>query len=288
MIDDGAATGSVDLHVHTDASDGLLSPTDVVLKAADAGLDAIAITDHDTVGGVQEAIDAGRSAGVEVIPGVELTSYAGGTELHLVGLFVRHMDERAVAKIEALREARRVRMLEMIRRLDAVGVKVDPDEVLAVVSGGAAGRPHLAQALVKRGYAVDEQEAFVQYLRPNRPGYVRKREMSPEEAIRLVLDIGGLPVYAHPGVSRLDERLAEFKDAGLAGIEVWHPKHNGADVQHYMRLALKRGLLPSGGSDFHGAGRTESTLGVPTVEARVLDELKNRHRRISDLVDRGA
>jgi predicted metal-dependent phosphoesterase TrpH len=168
-------------------------------------------------------------------------------------------------------------MQEMVRKLAGEGVDVDVEEVFMESGGGAVGRPHLARVLVRRGHVEDENEAFYTYLRRGRPAYVKKYELTPEEAIALVRDLGGLPVFAHPGVSRLDERLGEFKEAGLAGLEVWHPKHKEADVAHYLKLARKRGLVPSGGSDYHGAGRSEAPLGTPPVSREALSELRRAH-----------
>jgi predicted metal-dependent phosphoesterase TrpH len=274
---DAAATGRVDLHVHTTASDGLFSPAKVVAQAADAGLAAIAITDHDTVSGLAEAASRGGELGIEVVPGVELTSYAGGTEVHVLGLFVDTTRANAIARVDTIRNARRGRMEEMVRLLAREGVDVSIDEVFAESGDGAVGRPHLARVLARHGHVEDENEAFYTYLRPGRPAYVRKYELSPEEAIALVRDLGGLPVYAHPGVSRLDERLGELKAAGLAALEVWHPKHKDADVAHYLKLARKRGLVPSGGSDYHGAGRSEACLGSQPVTRQTLEQLRNAH-----------
>ena len=223
--------GRVDLHVHTDASDGLYAPGRVVELAKEAGLAGVAITDHDTFAGVGEALARGEEG----------------------------------------------RMRRMIEKLAALGIEIDPEDVLAEAAGGAVGRPHLAAALVKRGVVSDTDEAFARYLGNDGPVYVKKKEMTPEEAIRLVGELGGLAVFAHPGTSRLDERIGEFKEAGLAAVEVWHPKHNHADQKHYANLAKKRGLLPAGGSDFHGPGRSETPLGVPEIGYEVLEALRERH-----------
>jgi len=275
------AVGRVDLHVHTTASDGLFAPADVVKRAAEAGLSAVAITDHDTLGGLAAATERGEALGIEIVPGVELTSYAGGTEVHVLGLFIDASRASAVERVDRIRRARQERMAEMIRLLARHGVEVDLDEVLAESDGGAVGRPHLAHVMARHGHVENENEAFYTYLRPGKPAYVKKLELTPEEAIALVRDLGGLPVYAHPGVSRMDERLGEFKEAGLAALEVWHPKHRDADVAHYLRLAEKRGLLPSGGSDFHGEGRSEASLGTPPVYRETLDRLRRAHNAAS-------
>jgi len=282
MTDSGktdVAGGRYDLHTHTTASDGVYSPRDLVRLAKDAGLAGIAVTDHDTFGGLDEAAEAGREFGVEVVPGVELTSYAGKTEVHMVGLFVDvSRNAEAVEKVASLRGRRRERMLEMIAKLDKIGIHVEPENVMALAPDDASvGRPHLATALVSAGHVANAGEAFERYIGNTGPGYVPKARLEPEEAIRLVRRLGGLAVFAHPGVSRLDGRLGEFKDAGLEGIEVWHPRHGPSDVERYSRLAETHGLAPSGGSDFHGPGRTEAPLGCFKIGRDVLDTLKARH-----------
>ena len=270
-------TRRVDLHVHTDASDGIYAPEAVVDLACAAGLAAIAVTDHDTTAGVERARVRGREVGVEVVPGVELTAYAGPTEVHVLGLFVGGSDAGPTARVEELRGSRRTRMEKMVGKLADLGIEVGMDEVLAEAAGGALGRPHLAAVLVKRGYAADAGEAFYRYLGQDGPVHVRKERLTPFDAIALVGDLGGIAVLAHPGANRVDERLGEFRDAGLVGIEVWHPKHSPADVHHYARLAGKHGLLPSGGSDFHGPGRSEGPMGMPEIGHEVLDRLREAH-----------
>ena len=271
----------VDLHVHTTASDGVYAPGEVVRLAKEAGLAAVAVTDHDTLGGVPEAVKAGRELGMEVVPGVELTSYVGEKEVHIIGLFVALSggdgNDEAAGRVELFRRLRRERMLRMIGKLRDIGVEVDTDEVMAESGGGSVGRPHLATVLARHGHVADFGEAFEKYIGYGEPAYVPKAAMTPEEAIRLVRELGGLPVYAHPAVSRVDERLASFREAGLEAMEVWHYKHGAADVRHYSRLAEKHGLLPSGGSDFHGPGVSPTPLGVFDIGRPVLEALRERH-----------
>ena len=169
-------------------------------------------------------------------------------------------------------------MLEMIAKLDKVGVHVEPEAVMALAPNDTSvGRPHLAAALVEAGHVADSSEAFDRYLGNGGPGYVPKARLEPEEAIGLIRRLDGLPVLAHPGVCRLDGRFTEFKDVGLGGLEVWHPMHKPSDVERYSRLALTHGLAASGGSDFHGPGRTEAPLGCFKIGREILDRLKARH-----------
>jgi hypothetical protein len=239
------------------------------------------VADHDTLAGLDEATRRGREVAVEVVPGVELTAYEGRTEVHVVALFVDPSRKDAVARLGSFRTARRDRMERMIANLGRLGVEVTAEEVLAEAGSGAVGRPHLAAALVGRGHVADVQEAFDRFLSNDGPVYERKKEMLAGEAITLSRRLGGLPVLAHPATTRLDERLAEFKEAGLAGIEVWHYKHGRADVEHYLRLAARHGLVVSGGSDFHGLGRTPMPLGKPEVGYEVLEALREAHRATS-------
>lgn len=248
--------------------------------AKEAGVAAIAVTDHDTFAGVAEALSRGEKLGIEVIPGVELSAYAGRTAVHIVGLFIDPSDPAnapGLAKVEGFRAYREGRMHRMIDKLAELGIEIDPEEVIAGAAGGAVGRPHLAEVLVRRGFAADANEVFGRYLGNDGPVYVKKKDMTPEEAIRLVGELGGLAVFAHPGTSRLDERMGDFKNAGLVALEVWHPRHSHADEKHYAKLAKKRGLLVTGGSDFHGPGRSEMPVGRPKVEYAVLEALRERH-----------
>lgn len=263
--------------MHTNASDGLYPPGEIVSLAREAGLAAIAITDHDTVAALPDALAEGEKLGVEVVPGVELTAYAGHSEIHIVGLFVDPGRADIVKKVDAFKTARRGRMLRMVEKLKGLGVDVKPEDVLAEAGGGAVGRPHLAAALVKCGAVAGAQEAFDLYLGNDGPVYEKKKEMTPEEAIALVGELGGLAVFAHPSTSRIDGRLGEFKELGLAAIEVLHYKHRRADVERYTRLAENHGLLVSGGSDFHGPGRSPTPIGVPEVGYEVLEALRKRH-----------
>lgn len=268
--------GRVDLHVHTTASDGLYGPREVVGLAAEAGLEGLAIVDHDSIQGLEEAEEEGRRLGVEVVRGVELTTYRDRTELHILGLFMGEMPRRVAARLGEFRSVRRKRMQEMIRRLGGLGVDIAEEDVFSI-SPGAVGRPHLAEAIVRNGYAESIDQAFARYLREDGPVYVRKTEMDPLEAIRLIESMGGVSVLAHPGTKHRDELLGEFKEAGLVGVEVWHPRHKSADVQHYRRLAAKHGFLPSGGSDFHGPGRSATPVGVPEVRIEVMEALSQAH-----------
>ena len=254
----------VDLHSHSTASDGALPPAAVVEEARRKGLTALALTDHDTVAGLAEARLAGEQLGVRIVPGIELSAVEGDVETHLLGLHLRDV-ETMEAQLLALRDMRRVRAERMVERLNALGVKVTMDAVLANAAGGAIGRPHVARAVVAAGGAGDMREAFDRYLGNGRPAYVGKDRLAMADAIRMVHDAGGIAVLAHPGETATRERLAALAKLGLDGCEVRHPSHSEEAMGRIGRLVEELGLLPSGGSDWHGTYDGWRTLGVMQV-----------------------
>jgi len=254
----------VDLHMHSTASDGSRAPADVVLAASRAKLAAIALTDHDTVAGIGEAHRAGEELGVRVVPGVELSAVEGDTETHLLGLHLRDASvlERALAGLREMRERRARRIVE---RLDEIGVRISMDSVLAQAADGAVGRPHVARALIAEGWAVDSRDAFDRYLAAGRPAYVPKEQLGMRDAIAMIHDAGGLAVLAHPASSGTRERLTALRGQGLDGVEVRHPSHSLADTARLAALARELDLVPSGGSDWHGAADGPRTIGMMRV-----------------------
>lgn len=281
MTDAGMGTPNeprfVDLHMHSTASDGALPPADVVAAAARAGLASIALTDHDTLAGVAEAREAGERAGVRVIAGVELSAVEPDGELHLLGL---HLSRPAVMEGElvAFREARRDRAGHIVERLNALGVPVSLDAVLAEAGGGAIGRPHVARALVAGGWARDLRDAFDRWLGNGRPAFVEKRRFSIADAIQLVHESGGLAVYAHPGGGATRARLEALRAIGLDGVEVRHPSHSAEDIARIGTLADHLALVPSGGSDWHGASDGPRTIGSMRVPESWLAKQEARVR----------
>lgn len=263
-----------DLHVHTLHSDGSASPIAVVEKAKEVGLEAIAITDHDTTSGVAEAIRHGRKIGLEVIPGVELSASDHAGEIHIVALFVDTKEKQLAKKLAEIREHRRERITEMSERLARMDVKVDPESVLKIAGIGAPGRPHVAQALVSAGYVDNFYDAFKRYLGDNAPAYVPKLSFSPEEAIEMVLNAGGVPVLAHPMLTGRDEIIPALAEAGLMALEAFCPMQGEADFRHYLALAKKHGLAVSGGSDWHGAWKDDSLLGRIRVPPDCVERLR--------------
>lgn len=261
----------VDLHSHSTASDGSKSPAELVAAARDAGLAAIALTDHDTTAGVGEAVDAGARFGIRVVAGVELSATVDEREFHVLGL---HID-RATTLEEALhtfRDTRVARAREIVARLNELGVSVTFDAVLGQAAGAAIGRPHIARVLIGEGWARDSRDAFDRYLGSGRPAYVPKHRLSVRDAFTLIHDAGGLAVLAHPGPEGRRELIERFVALGLDGIEVRHPGHSAEDVARLGALAGFFGLVSSGGSDWHGASEGPRVLGAMRVPASWLEE----------------
>lgn len=242
-----------DLHLHTTASDGLLSPKDIVRRAADAGVSVIAITDHDTLGGIEEAVRAGEALGVDVLPGIEISA-GGEREIHLLGYGVSPRSERMQAFCDGMRAERLRRLRRMADKLAALGMPVPVEEIIAS-AGRAVGRPHLARAMVTLGYAASTQAVFDKWLAAGKPAYVPREGLSVAKAIDLLLSERAVPVLAHPALLKLPNAafqalFSAWKARGLGGVEAYHPEHRGR-FAHYDALARENGLLVTGGSDYH-------------------------------------
>lgn len=269
---------SADLHIHTTFSDGTHTPEEVVEQARKAGLKTIAITDHDVVDGIELAIKKGKELGVEVIPGIEFTTEAFDTEIHILGYFIDHRSPELIEAITKIQKGREKRIFKICEKLKGLGVDLNAEKVLELAGNRAPGRPHVARALVEKGYVKDFKEAFNKYIDFHGPAYVSHYKLSPEEAVKLVVSAKGVPVYAHPRVSNCDQIIPDLMVAGLAGIEVYYSGHNQRQTQHYLNLARKNGLLATGGSDYHGvrSGR-EVELGELTIPDELVKKLKDEH-----------
>lgn len=250
----------VDLHTHSTASDGSRPAREVVRAAREVGLVAIALTDHDTVAGLAEADDEGRSLGVRVVAGVELSAVEGDSETHLLGLHLADV-YRLDTRLSELRTMRLSRAERIVTRLNELGVRVTLEDVLTQSGGGAVGRPHIARALVNDGWATDLRDAFDRYLGNGRAAYVPKERLPIEEAIAMIHDAGGIAVLAHPGASGTRARIEALVAHGLDGVEVRHPSHSHEDVVRLQALVDHFRLVPSGGSDWHGVPEGGRALG---------------------------
>jgi predicted metal-dependent phosphoesterase TrpH len=262
----------IDLHAHTYFSDGLLSPEDLVQRAIARQLAALAITDHDSVEALPRARAAARP-GLEIVPGIEISSAMDGADLHLLGYYLDASHAPLLERLTRFQAERRQRARQIVERLAELGVHLEAGEVLASSGPGVVGRPHVAAALVAGGHVADFDEAFRRYLGVHGVAYVPRPHFHPDEAIALIHAANGLSVLAHPGPSLPDRVVERLVEGGLRGIEVWHPLHSNTTVRRYRALAHRLGLLETGGSDFHGQPRGVD-LGELDVPAGVLDRLK--------------
>ncbi|HTS16399.1 MAG TPA: PHP domain-containing protein [Verrucomicrobiae bacterium] len=252
-----------DLHLHTRFSDGSFTPRELLQHAARLGFSAIAITDHDTLDGIPDALAAGKELGVEIIPGVEITSRYGPQELHMLAYLFGDSwcDPGLRAVLHQATQIREERAGEFVKKLNAIGVSLTLEDVRACAKSGTIGRPHIAMALVKRGHVTSTDEAFARFLKRGKPAYVERFRMEAAEIIGHIKSAGGVAVIAHPGLNTLDDHLGDMVAQGMAGIEVWHSRHTAAQTERYSRLAKQLGVCATGGSDCHGSGRDGMLLG---------------------------
>lgn len=267
----------VDLHLHTTHSDGSCTPSELVRLAHQAGVTALAVTDHDIMTGVAQATAEGEHYGIEVIPGVEISSMIGQSELHILGYFLDWRDPILNERFTTLRESRHRRNPQIVERLQALGIDITYDEVRALAGSDSVGRPHIARALMDKHVVSSAKEAFDRFLANGKPAYVARDLPNPAEAIQWIKAAGGLAVLAHPSWVRLADRslielVRELKVAGLDGLEVYYSTHASRQTREYLSLAQHLGLLVTGGSDFHGltkpdidVGIGKGTLHVPTA-----------------------
>lgn len=267
---------AVDLHVHTTGSDGTLTPAQAVEHAVRAGLTALAITDHDSVVGIPEALTAGKRLGLDVFPAVEISCDWQGREVHLLGYLVDSEDPELSAVLQRIRDARWGRLEQILAKLRDTGVDLRREDVERVAQGESLGRPHVAQALVDRGVVNTPQDAFDRFLRRGRPAYVDRYRHPAAEAVGLVLRAQGLPVLAHPGLLGLDGAIQELAEHGLAGIEAYHVDHTPRQTAHYRAMAERLELLVTGGSDSHGPeGPKPVTIGQVDVPDECAEGIRN-------------
>jgi hypothetical protein len=264
----------VDLHIHSDHSDGRQTPREIVDRAIELGLRAISITDHDVVSGCLEAITYARDKDIEVITGIELSAAKTDDDIHLLGYLFRPDDTPLLESLEKFRRIRQERGKKMVKRLAGLDIHVDFTEILNLAGKAAVGRPHLAEALVRHGHVSTYNEAFDRYLSLDGPVYVPKAKLTPAEAIELIHGAGGVAVMAHPILTDRDEMIEHMVAAGLDGIEIYHPTHTRAGRKRYRLLAKKYGLIMTGGSDSHNRKGRYGDIGDQHVPSHYLDNLK--------------
>jgi 3',5'-nucleoside bisphosphate phosphatase len=271
--------GYIDLHVHSTASDGSYPPAEVVRQAKEGSLVAMALTDHDTVDGLPEAVAAGERLGVEVIPGVEISAQCPGGTMHILGLFVDYHNGLLDQRLAVLKQARLDRNPQIIKKLNDQGINITMAQVEAISGGGQVGRPHIARALMEAGYVNSIQQAFDIYLRLGGKAYVSKFRFPPDQALAMIREARGIPILAHPftlnqgSAFALKNLVTELKGLGLAGLEVFYSEHTPEQEALYLKLAKELDLLVTGGSDFHGQNKPEITLGSFASQSKLTYDL---------------
>ncbi|MEW6509560.1 MAG: PHP domain-containing protein [Bacteroidota bacterium] len=271
--------GKADLHLHTTFSDGALSPRELIDRARQAGLDAIAITDHDHTGALDEALALGREAGIEVITGVELSTSVGEQDIHILGYCFDHHDRGLQEYLSLFRSERRKRAERIVAKLNGLHVPLSIEAVLDQAGTGSVGRPHIANALLEEGLTGTYHEAFLKYIGFGKPAYEKKHLVTPREAVALIAKAGGLSFLAHPAHAVDEKLLLELISTGIDGIEVVHPSHSPELVTHYSGIVSEYFLLESGGSDFHGGRRNDrEALGRYVVSTEHVEMMRRRLR----------
>ena len=266
-----------DLHIHSAYSDGILSPGEIVRRASRKGLAAVAVTDHDTIGGQEEALAAGLEYGIDVISGIEFSAIENGVGFHILGYLIDLNDGAINKSVEWLREKRLVRFRGMLDKLDDLGIRIDMDDMQDSGETDSYGRPHLARMMLENGFIDHYQEAYSRYLGNGRAAHVAKEVLSLAKVIELIRNAGGVPVWAHPGGRILNgDYLKDMMEMGLQGVEVWHPNHN-SDLEHRIAaVTAEFGLVATGGSDFHFEEGMKVDIGgkhAPFSSVRRLREL---------------
>jgi predicted metal-dependent phosphoesterase TrpH len=269
-------TRLADLHIHTNYSDSTQSPHEVINEAHEKGLACIAITDHDTIDGVVPAMEAAKPYDIEVIPGIELSSEAGGKDIHILGYLFDYKNKSFVERIKYIQNARVERMREMIDNLRTLGIdNITLDDVRERAESDSVGRPHLAAIMLEKGWVSSIKKAFDDYLADDAPVYVPKFQQSPFEAIDLIKSAGGIAVLAHPMLTGVDELIPGFVEAGLLGLEVFYPNNTDHVTRFYEGLAKKYNLIGTGGSDAHGTVKKYTSIGKVKVPYSIVEQLKD-------------
>jgi len=282
----------VDLHLHTTHSDGTLTPRELVNLCSDKGLKVIAITDHDSTEGIPEAMKAVDSVqNLEIIPGIELSTDLNGQEVHILGYFVNHYDPKLQGMLNELRDGRINRARAMVDKLSSIGVQISWNRVQELSGGGAIGRPHIAQAIVEAKYAEYPKDAFDKYLGRGRPAYIGRSKLTPQSAIRLLIERGAFPVMAHPtftlpeserpNLSKLQPTVNELYRVGLVGMEVYYKDYTAKQIQMLANISDEAGLIPFGGTDYHASGNPGEPepgyIGPPMETVNRLKSLRNHN-----------
>jgi predicted metal-dependent phosphoesterase TrpH len=275
--------GQADLHIHSTASDGRLTPAEVVKEAAERGLKFIALADHDTIEGIAPALAAAKGfPSLKLIPGVEISTDIPAGEVHVLGYFFDYTSRELGAKLDQFRNSRLNRAKGMVAKLDNLGIHLDWQRIEQIAGSSVMGRPHIAQAMLEKGYIETFKQAFTDYIGRDGPAYVEREKVTPAEAVALIIKARGLAVLAHPFTAGDPEAMAvELKSAGLAGIEAYYDGYSDEEVEQLVAIAQRHELITTGGSDFHGLDSTESAIGGIDLPLASVEELIAKAREIN-------
>jgi predicted metal-dependent phosphoesterase TrpH len=270
----------VDLHSHTNASDGEHSPEELVALARQRGLTVLALTDHDTTAGIERALAAADQSGdIELIPGVELSTDVPGHEIHILGYFVNWRDPEFQAMINKFRDGRVGRAEKIVAKLAELGAPISFSRVQEIAGDGAIGRPHIAQALVEAGHVPTMQAAFDRFLANDKPAYVEHYSLPPADAVKLILSAGGVPVLAHP--RGVEQYVPDLVKSGLLGLECYYPEYDEREQRALVDMARQYGLVATGGSDFHGLEKMGHMAGLGEIHVplEAVEKLRNAKKK---------
>jgi len=270
----------VDLHTHTNCSDGTFAPLKLINEAASLGLSAIAVTDHDTVAGLRPSLEVAAEKNLEVLPGIELSAEYDGSEIHILGYLIDYENKKLLKQLDILQKNRIERIYEMVEKLNGLELELKAEDVFSAFPDSIVGRLHVARVLLQRGLVSSTQEAFQKYIGDTCPAYVLGFKLSPKEAIQLIRESGGIPVLAHPYTIKSDTLLLELIKEGIMGLEAYYPEHSQAVTNFYLNLARENNLLVTGGSDFHGDGKPNVKMGCLKVYYELVDELKKARMKL--------
>ena len=270
---------TIDLHIHSTASDGSLSPKTIVKKAKKMNYDAISITDHDTINGLDEAIKTGNKINLEIIPGIEFNTKLEGHEVHILGYFINYKNEKLLNETRKIRNSRIKRVKKIINRLNEIGFDITTNEVFSLSDGGSVGRSHIARILKEKGFVKSFSEAFDKYLAVGKTAYFDRYRLNSIDAIKLIEKADGIPILAHPGLINNDDIVDKIVNIGIKGIEAYYYEHCSKETSKYIRYAKNNNLLITGGSDDHGPGNKDGIrLGKVKLDYDIVENLKSYYK----------
>jgi predicted metal-dependent phosphoesterase TrpH len=275
--------GQADLHIHSTASDGRLTPAEVVKEAAERGLKFISLTDHDTIGGIVPALAAAKGfPDLKLIPGVEISTDIPDGEVHVLGYFIDYTSRELGAKLDQFRNSRLNRARGMVAKLDKLGIPLDWQRIQQIAGSSVMGRPHIAQAMLEKGYIDTFKQAFTDYIGRDGPAYVEREKVTPAEAVALIIKARGQAVLAHPFTAGDPEAMTiELKSAGMVGIETYYNGYTDEEIEQLVAIAERHNLITTGGSDFHGLDSSESAIGGIDLPLESVEELIAKARQIN-------